>query len=361
MPAATEPARARRTREPSRPRPSRARRRTKRRGGAAARARRLAWIRHAVEATGLVAVLLMAVVLALGGVADRLVGAGFWSHVLPFAAVVLGVGIAGALALRGWLLLRPRLAARAPWLPATVAGVLAVGTVALATRPAFDDELASLRRLTGGPTEAHRITLAHQVFAAYRRADLAGLTRIVERARVYEPTVREAADAFGVDPEVLMGVASAESSFDPRDSRDGGRGLFQITAPPAAALAQAKQALGTDAIDLRNQRHNAFVAAATLRLYLAQMQNDPFLGLLAYNIGPRNGGLRTIMDQYGAKDFVTVQPYLQNLPRDYPIRVLLGALAFRLWRAEGRLLRYEEGANARRIQALGVPMLDAPT
>ncbi len=133
-----------------------------------------------------------------------------------------------------------------------------------------------------------------------------------------------------------------------------------ITAPPAAAVAEARRALGVATLDDRNQRHNAFVAAATLRRYLRDMHDDPFLGLLAYNIGPRNGGLQTIMRQYGATDFVTVQPYLQNLPRDYPIRVLLGALAYRLWRSEGKLPRYEDGDNARRIQAVGVPMLDAP-
>jgi hypothetical protein len=36
-------------------------------------------------------------------------------------------------------------------------------------------------------------------------------------------------------------------------------------------------------------------------------------------------------------DFVTIQPYLQNLPRDYPIRVLSAALAYRLWRSGGLL------------------------
>ena len=90
-------------------------------------------------------------------------------------------------------------------------------------------------------------------------------------------------------------------------------------------------------LDALNQRHNAFVAAATLRRYLDEMGGDLFLGLLAYNIGPRNGGLRAIMTQYGARDFVTIQPYLQNLPRDYPIRVLSAALAYRLWRIDGRL------------------------
>ncbi|MGZ8153505.1 MAG: transglycosylase, partial [Methylovulum sp.] len=56
-------------------------------------------------------------------------------------------------------------------------------------------------------------------------------------------------------------------------------------------------------------------------------------------------------------DFVTIQPYLQQLPRDYPIRVLTYALAFRVLRQEGKLLAYEEGRNALRIQRLGVPGL----
>ncbi|MGZ3815015.1 MAG: hypothetical protein ACXVA0_24995, partial [Mucilaginibacter sp.] len=77
------------------------------------------------------------------------------------------------------------------------------------------------------------------------------------------------------------------------------------------------------------------------------------------NIGPANGGLRFIMQQYGATDFVTIQPYLQQLPRDYPIRVLSHALAFRLWQTERKLLVYEDGDNAMRIQRIGIPGLHA--
>jgi hypothetical protein len=80
---------------------------------------------------------------------------------------------------------------------------------------------------------------------------------------------------------------------------------------------------------------------------------------LAYNIGPANGGLRFIMQQYGATDFTTIQPYLQTLPRDYPIRVLSYSLAFRIWEKEGRLLAYEEANNAVYIQRIGIPGLQA--
>jgi hypothetical protein len=63
------------------------------------------------------------------------------------------------------------------------------------------------------------------------------------------------------------------------------------------------------------------------------------------------------MLRYGARDFVTIQPYLQELPRDYPIRVLSAALAYRLWEHDARLPRYEERDNAERIQAVGIPGL----
>ena len=305
----------------------------------------------------LLVIALVGVIAALGWTAWAFAGAGLWSHLLPFATAVLTVGIVAAGLLGGWLALRGWLGARGAGLPAALACAGAIAALVLSGRPAFQRNLTSLRVLVGGPGEAQKETIAHQVYAAYRRSDLNGLVRILERARVFEATVREAAAAFGVDPEVLMGVGAAESAFYPRDSADGGRGLFQVTAPPAAAVAQARSRLGVEQLDPLNQRHNAFVAAATLRLYLEQMHGDPFLGLLAYNIGPRNGGLRAAMEQYGARDFVTIQPYLQNLPRDYPIRVLAAALAYRLWHTEGHLPRYEDGDNAVRIQRVGIPGL----
>ena len=183
------------------------------------------------------------------------------------------------------------------------------------------------------------------------------MQRILDRAGVFEPTILEAAKIYAIDPEILIGIGATESSFYPHDSKDGGRGLFQLTSPPQVAIDLVRKRLGVSELDPLNQRHNALVAAATMRHYLGQMHGDLFLGLLAYNIGPKNGGLRSIMKQYGARDFVTIQPYLQNLPRDYPVRVLSAALAYRVWRLEGKLPRYEEGANAVHIQGIGIPGL----
>jgi hypothetical protein len=320
-----------------------------------------AWAWLGAEAGALLVVGLVAMVALLGRAADLVGGPGLWSHLLPFAGVTLALGAAATLGVRLWLGLRTRLGAVWRWLPVGGALALAAGAIALTRTTEFDADVAALRRLIGGPAEAHRMTLAHQVYANYRRSDLAGLETILERGRVYEPTVREAAEAFDVDPEILIGIAATESSFHPRRSHDGGEGLFQITAIPAGAEALVQKQLEAPRLDPVNQRHNAFLGAATFRMYLEQMNGDLFLGLLAYNIGPKNGGLRSIMEQYGARDFATIQPYLQLLPRDYPIRVLTAALAYRLWRAGGRLPAYQDGGNAARIQRLGIPGLEAGT
>ena len=315
------------------------------------------WSRTGVELAAWVTAAFIGVIAGLGYFVECFGAASSWSHLLAFAAVVLGFGLVSAVALRGWLAARPFLTRYARLLPATVAVTVAVLAGWFASRPMFTREVSNLRILVGGSAEAERAAVAHQVYAAYRRSDLEQMLRVLERARVYEPTVHEAAAAFGTDPEVLMGVGAAESAFYPRDSVDGGRGLFQITAAPPLAVKAARQRLGVARLDALNQRHNAFVAAATLKHYLAEMRGDLFLGLLAYNIGPRNGGLRSIMQQYGARDFITIQPYLQHLPRDYPIRVLAAALAYRLWRMDGHLPRYEEGDNALHVQRLGIPGL----
>lgn len=315
------------------------------------------WALRAGEALALGAALLVLVTAALGRFAEWFVGAGLWRHSLPFAGAVLGLALTTGALLWVWLQARAAVAERLAWAPFALALVAAGGAGWFAAQPVFRRDVSSLQALVGGQAAAERAAIGHQVYAAYRRANRAALEKMFGRARAFETAVGEAAAAFGLDVDLLMGVAATESSFQPRTSGDGGRGLFQITAAPAPALREAAQALAVERLDLADARHNAFAGAATLRLYLAQMHGDPFLGLLAYNIGPANGGLRAIMDHYGARDFVTVQPYLQQLPRDYPVRVLSAALAYRLWRTQGALPAYEEGANAARIQAVGIPAL----
>jgi soluble lytic murein transglycosylase-like protein len=317
------------------------------------------WVFIAVEATALAGAGMIGVIAALGRFADWFVGSGLWRNLLPFAAAVLGLAVLTGVAIRAWLGVRGPLAERWPPAPAAGALVTAVGALWFAFQPAFSADVHHLQALIGGRAAAERAAIAHQVYAAYRRADRINQQRMFKRSQPYESMVEEAAMLFDLDPALLMGVAATESAFRPRRSADGGRGLFQITTAPDAAQRAARGALQIDQLDLGNDRHNVFAGAATLRAYLDEMHDDLFLGLLAYNIGPKNGGLLAIMRQYAARDFVTIQPYLQQLPRDYPIRVLSAALAYRLWKADGRLPKYEEGDNAARIQAGGIPGLDS--
>jgi len=312
-----------------------------------------------LEALGLAVTAISAVMILLGYSAGWFSGTRFFSSLLPFAIGVLGLIIAAALLLIGWWKLRRWLQGKAAILSPVLAISFALIMGWFVMQNQFAQAFGHFRMLVGGKQEASRVTLAHQVYAAYRRYDSAQLLKMVNRAEAYNPAIVEAAKVFGMDANLLQGIAATESSFLPRDSLDGGHGLFQITQVPKAVMAQVGKQLAVSKPSLLDPRHNAFIAAATLKYYLAEMRGDLFLGLLAYNIGPANGGLRFIMQQYGATDFVTIQPYLQQLPRDYPIRVLSHALAFRLWQKEGKLPVYEEGDNAMHIQRVGIPGLQA--
>jgi hypothetical protein len=314
-------------------------------------------ILNSLEVLGLLITTVSAIMILLGYSANLFSGTGFFTSLLPFAIGVLGLIFVAAVLLIGWWKLRKWMQSKALLLPTILSICMTLVIVGFSMQDQFALALGHFRTLVGGKQEAGRVTLAHQVYAAYRRYDSAQLQRLVDRAKEYNPAIKEAAEEFDIDPNLLQGIAATESSFLPRDSADGGHGLFQITQVPKVVKEQAGKHLSEHKLSLLNPKHNAFIAAATLKYYLAEMNNDLFLGLLAYNIGPANGGLRFIMQQYGATDFVTIQPYLQVLPRDYPIRVLSYSLAFRLWQREGKLLAYEEGKNALHIQRIGIPGL----
>jgi hypothetical protein len=310
-----------------------------------------------LEVLGMVIAAVAVIMVLLGYLASWFSSTGFFVSLLPFAVVVLGLIVITAAFLLGWLRFRKILQHKSLFLPSAIS--LGFAVILLVMLGQFSHGIDHFRALVGGRQEDRRITLAHQVYANYRRFDPVQIQKMIERAQQYFPVIKEAAQSFDIDVNLLQGLAAAESSYLPRESRDGGKGLFQITQVPDSIMTQASRRLAVNKISLMDPRHNAFVAAAALKFYLSQMKNNLFLGLLAYNIGPANGGLRFIMKEYGATSFVTIQPYLQQLPRDYPIRVLSYSLAFRLWQREGKLLAYEEGKNARRIQRIGIPGLKA--
>ena len=98
-----------------------------------------------------------------------------------------------------------------------VAGLLALGALWFATGSVFQAEVASVRLWLGGSAEARRQALVHQVYAAYRRADRDAVLLVLERSRVYEPTVHAAAADAG-----LITFDKCCQAFDgPRDVARG--------------------------------------------------------------------------------------------------------------------------------------------
>ena len=308
-----------------------------------------------LECIGLATIGMAAIVLLLGYVGNRFSGTDLIHSLLPFAGGILGLIVIASLLLSAWKRVRKWLQASSPNLPAAIMLGMTLLVCGFIPQGYFTRAFGYYRTLVGGKEEAGKVVLAHQVYAAYRRLDIAPLEMMIGRAEEFKKAINEAADAYAIDIDLLKGLAAAESSYLPRKSLDGGHGLFQITKVPASITDGVNKSFPPAGRDMNDPRYNAFLGAATLRYYLSQMNDDLFLGLLAYNIGPANGGLRFIMEQYGVTDFTTIQPYLLQLPRDYPIRVLAYALAFRINRKEGRLLAYAEGRNALSIQALGIP------
>ncbi len=307
---------------------------------------------------GFTVVGIAAVIVLLGYFAGRFSGTRFLHSLLPFAGGIFGFVVLAAALLSVWKRLRRWLQGRSVLLPPAVILGVAFLIGGFVPKEHFTRAFGSYRTLVGGKEEAGRVTLAHQVYAAYRRLDSVQLVKMINRSGPYAEAIEEAAATYALDIDLLKGLAATESSFLPRTSTDGGHGLFQITQAPSTVVTAVNRIFPADKRQMADPRYNAFLGAATLRYYIDEMKGDMFLGLLAYNIGPANGGLLFIMAQYGVTDFVTIQPYLLQLPRDYPTRVLAYALAFRIERMEGRLLAYEEEKNAIKIQGLGLPGLE---
>jgi soluble lytic murein transglycosylase-like protein len=105
-----------------------------------------------------------------------------------------------------------------------------------------------------------------------------GAFRALSPETAYEPLIREAALAHGVDPALVRAVIRAESGFDPRaQSRAGAQGLMQLM--PALS-----RELGVS--DPFDPRQNVFGGTRYLRRLLTRHGGDVGLAVASYNAGP---------------------------------------------------------------------------
>jgi len=149
-----------------------------------------------LEVLGLAITAVSAVMILLGYSAGWFSGTRFFTSLLPFAIGVLALIVAAAVLLIGWWKLRKWLQGRAAILVPMLAlsFALVIGWFVLQNH--FAQAFGHFRMLVGGKQEASRVTLAHQVYAAYRRYDSAQLLQMVNRAETYNPAIVEAAKEF---------------------------------------------------------------------------------------------------------------------------------------------------------------------
>ncbi len=97
------------------------------------------------------------------------------------------------------------------------------------------------------------------------------------------PVVRDAAEAVGIDPYLVLAVMREESSFDPRAvSPAGAVGLLQLM--PTTASVVARSAMRS--VDLMDPQTNILTGTQFLGGQLRSFRGDVVLALAAYNAGP---------------------------------------------------------------------------
>jgi hypothetical protein len=219
----------------------------------------------AAEVVALATVASYGIVVVLGNAANGYSGTSFLGSLLPFAVGVMALILATSFFLVGWWKLRCYLKAHSDvFVPIAAIGVVLI-VAFLSWQDSFRLSIGQFRTLVGGKEEASRVTLNHQVFAAYRRYNSSNLNKMMQRAEPYNAAIAEAAEEFDVDQNLLQGIAATESSFKPRDSFDGGHGLFQITTVPKAVLEEAKDHLKTEQL--------SFMIVAIMPLSLPSLLN----------------------------------------------------------------------------------------
>jgi soluble lytic murein transglycosylase-like protein len=102
--------------------------------------------------------------------------------------------------------------------------------------------------------------------------------RAVKPERAYDDLIAEAAEEYGLDPELIRAVMRAESAFNPMVvSRAGAQGLMQLM--PALAEEMGVQ-------DPFDPRQNIMGGARYLRRLLDRHRGNIPLSLASYNAGP---------------------------------------------------------------------------
>ena len=123
---------------------------------------------------------------------------------------------------------------------------------------------------------------------------------INKRIDLFLPIIIDAAEKYGVDPDLVKAVIMAESSYNPSAvSNKGAVGLMQIMSATATSLGVK---------DLFNPEDNVDGGVKYLKWLLNQFKGDTMLAVAAYNAG------RTKVRKYqGVPPYKTTQYYVKKV------------------------------------------------
>ena len=154
-------------------------------------------------------------------------------------------------------------------------------------RTSPDDALAQTAAWLHARTGEHRRSVV-AVAPALRSAMIGGARGDLELWSLayplaFWPAVRDAAEAAGIDPYLVLAIMREESTFDPRAvSPAGAVGLLQLMPTTASVVARAAMR----SVDLMDPQTNILTGTQFLRGQLRNFRGDLVLALAAYNAGP---------------------------------------------------------------------------
>lgn len=109
----------------------------------------------------------------------------------------------------------------------------------------------------------------------------------------YDPIIREAAERYGLNPNIIRAMMKQESGGDPNaTSEKGAGGLMQLMPGTAEEVARQEGMAGYDRYDPRD---NIMMGAAYMKQQMDKYDGDLSVALAAYNAGPgavdKHGGI----------------------------------------------------------------------